>query len=64
MKELWKADRHKHVRGWLISTEAAVRLCCGILLPLVKASAHRRGQRVSVGAVVSTSMTPPCAKCD
>lgn len=64
MKELWKAGRHKRVRGSTISAEAIVRLCCGMLLPLVRARVHRRGRQVSIDAAVSVSMTPPCTRRD
>lgn len=64
MKELWKTGHHKHVRGSTISAEAIVRLCCGMLLPLVRARVHRRGRRVSIYAAVSVSATSSCARRD
>ncbi len=64
MKELWKAGHHKHVRGSTVSAEAILRLCCGMLLPLVRARVHRRGRQVSIDAVVSVSATSSCASRD
>lgn len=62
MKELWRASRSKDVSGWLITAETAVRVCCGVVLPLVEAGARRGGRRISVRTAVSASIIPPCAK--
>ena len=48
MKELWKAGHHKHVRGSTVSAEAILRLCCGMLLPLVRARARPPSRSSSV----------------
>lgn len=62
MKELWRTSRSKDVSGWLITAEAAVRVCCGVVLPLIEADTRRGGRRLSVRTALSASITPPCAK--
>lgn len=64
MSELWRAHRAARVRGWRLSVDVAVRICCRLLAPTMVATARRNGRLGSLKA--SMEMTAPrrCRRSD